>query len=158
MTRTEAAEGRRPLSARLGGCNQAGAHLTAEAKDFLRACRTLGKFLFGQGRPTVDQTYRDGASRGMRHRRAVARQHAANTSAAVLSCVRKSGAAVVVALCPTRTTRDGSLILLASNVEVSLLTRLDIVDRLWGGKDVFIDVETGVNTVISKCARSCAIH
>lgn len=30
-----------------------------------------------------------------------------------------------------------------------LVTRVDIVDRLWG-KSVFVDVETGVNTVISK--------
>ena len=36
-----------------------------------------------------------------------------------------------------------------------LVTRSDIVDRLWG-KDVFVDVETGVNTVISKVRQ--ALH
>jgi TolB-like protein/DNA-binding winged helix-turn-helix (wHTH) protein/Flp pilus assembly protein TadD len=34
-----------------------------------------------------------------------------------------------------------------------LLTRTEIVDRLWG-KDVFVDVETGVNTAISKVRQA----
>jgi DNA-binding winged helix-turn-helix (wHTH) protein len=34
-----------------------------------------------------------------------------------------------------------------------LLSRSDIVDRLWG-KDVFVDVETGVNTAISKVRQA----
>ena len=34
-----------------------------------------------------------------------------------------------------------------------LVTRSEIVDRLWG-KDVFIDVETGINTVISKVRQA----
>lgn len=34
-----------------------------------------------------------------------------------------------------------------------LLSRTDIVDRLWG-KDVFVDVETGVNTAISKVRQA----
>ena len=36
-----------------------------------------------------------------------------------------------------------------------LVTRGDIIDRLWG-KEVFVDVETGVNTVISKIRQ--ALH
>src|SRR5678815_4577271 len=34
-----------------------------------------------------------------------------------------------------------------------LLSRGDIVERLWG-KDVFVDVETGVNTAISKIRQA----
>ena len=34
-----------------------------------------------------------------------------------------------------------------------LLTRGEIVDRLWG-KDVFVDVETGVNTAVSKVRQA----
>ena len=34
-----------------------------------------------------------------------------------------------------------------------LVSRTDIVDRLWG-KDVFVDVETGVNTAISKVRQA----
>src|SRR3954454_17668437 len=34
-----------------------------------------------------------------------------------------------------------------------LVSRSDIVDRLWG-KDVFVDVETGVNTAISKVRQA----
>jgi len=34
-----------------------------------------------------------------------------------------------------------------------LVSRNDIVDRLWG-QDVFVDVDTGVNTAISKIRRA----
>src|SRR4029078_6505421 len=34
-----------------------------------------------------------------------------------------------------------------------LVSRSDIVERLWG-KDVFVDVETGVNTAISKVRQA----
>src|SRR6187401_3836733 len=34
-----------------------------------------------------------------------------------------------------------------------LVSRADIVERLWG-KDVFVDVETGVNTAISKVRQA----
>jgi TolB-like protein/DNA-binding winged helix-turn-helix (wHTH) protein/Flp pilus assembly protein TadD len=44
------------------------------------------------------------------------------------------------------------LILLVENRR-QLLSRSDIVDRLWG-KDVFVDVETGVNTAISKVRQA----
>jgi DNA-binding response OmpR family regulator len=37
-----------------------------------------------------------------------------------------------------------------------LVSRSDIVDRLWGN-DVFVDVETGINTAISK-GRLCEIR
>ena len=36
-----------------------------------------------------------------------------------------------------------------------LVTRSEIVDRLWG-KDVFVDVETGVNTAVRKIRQ--ALH
>jgi TolB-like protein len=44
------------------------------------------------------------------------------------------------------------LILLVENRR-QLVSRSDIVDRLWG-KDVFVDVETGVNTAISKVRQA----
>src|SRR6266511_1828814 len=51
---------------------------------------------------------------------------------------------------PVRLERRGmDLLILLIERRRQLVTRLDIVDRLWG-KDVFVDVETGVNTVISK--------
>src|SRR5580765_6233781 len=34
-----------------------------------------------------------------------------------------------------------------------LVSRAEIIDRLWG-KDVFVDVETGVNTAISKIRQA----
>jgi TolB-like protein/Flp pilus assembly protein TadD len=51
---------------------------------------------------------------------------------------------------PVRLERRGmELLILLVERRRQLVTRVDIVDRLWG-KDVFVDVETGVNTVISK--------
>ena len=51
---------------------------------------------------------------------------------------------------PVRLERRGmDLLILLIERRRQLVTRLEIVDRLWG-KDVFVDVETGVNTVISK--------
>ena len=51
---------------------------------------------------------------------------------------------------PVRLERRGmDLLILLVERRRQLVTRLDIVDRLWG-KDVFVDVESGVNTVISK--------
>src|SRR5262245_41680210 len=44
------------------------------------------------------------------------------------------------------------LILLVENRR-QLVSRSEIVDRLWG-KDVFVDVETGVNTAISKVRQA----
>jgi TolB-like protein/DNA-binding winged helix-turn-helix (wHTH) protein/Flp pilus assembly protein TadD len=57
---------------------------------------------------------------------------------------------------PVRLERRGmDLLILLVERRRQLVTRSDIVDRLWG-KDVFVDVETGVNTVISKVRQ--ALH
>jgi TolB-like protein/DNA-binding winged helix-turn-helix (wHTH) protein/Flp pilus assembly protein TadD len=57
---------------------------------------------------------------------------------------------------PVRLERQGmDLLILLVERRRQLVTRSDIVDRLWG-KDVFVDVETGVNTVISKVRQ--ALH
>ena len=45
------------------------------------------------------------------------------------------------------------LLILLVESRGQLLSRSDIVDRLWG-KDVFVDVETGVNTAISKVRQA----
>ena len=45
------------------------------------------------------------------------------------------------------------LLLLLVESRRQLVSRTDIVDRLWG-KDVFVDVETGVNTAISKVRQA----
>jgi DNA-binding winged helix-turn-helix (wHTH) protein len=45
--------------------------------------------------------------------------------------------------------RPMDLLILLVDKQSQLVSRSDIVDRLWG-KDVFVDVETGVNTAISK--------
>src|SRR5580765_4190429 len=45
------------------------------------------------------------------------------------------------------------LLILLVESRGQLLSRSDIVERLWG-KDVFVDVETGVNTVISKVRQA----
>jgi len=51
---------------------------------------------------------------------------------------------------PVRLERRGmDLLILFVERRRQLVTRGDIIDRLWG-KEVFVDVETGVNTVISK--------
>jgi DNA-binding winged helix-turn-helix (wHTH) protein len=44
------------------------------------------------------------------------------------------------------------LILLVENRR-QLVSRSDIIDRLWG-QDVFVDVETGINTTISKIRQA----
>jgi TolB-like protein/Flp pilus assembly protein TadD len=49
--------------------------------------------------------------------------------------------------------RAMDLLILLVERRRQLVTRRDIVDRLWG-KDVFVDVETGVNTVISKIRQA----
>jgi TolB-like protein len=55
---------------------------------------------------------------------------------------------------PVRLERQGmDLLILLVERRGQLVTRGDIVDRLWG-KDVFVDVETGVNTVISKVRQA----
>jgi DNA-binding winged helix-turn-helix (wHTH) protein len=51
--------------------------------------------------------------------------------------------------------RTMDLLMLLVERRGQLVTRGDIVDRLWG-KDVFVDVETGVNTAISKLRQ--ALH
>jgi len=57
---------------------------------------------------------------------------------------------------PVRLERLGmDLLILLVERRRQLVTRSDIVDQLWG-KDVFVDVETGVNTVISKVRQ--ALH
>src|SRR6266542_161124 len=57
---------------------------------------------------------------------------------------------------PVRLERRGmDLLILLVERRRQLVTRNDIVDRLWG-KDVFVDVETGINTVISKVRH--ALH
>jgi TolB-like protein/Flp pilus assembly protein TadD len=57
---------------------------------------------------------------------------------------------------PVRLERRGmDLLILFVERRRQLVTRGDIVDRLWG-KEVFVDVETGVNTVISKIRQ--ALH
>ena len=45
------------------------------------------------------------------------------------------------------------LLILLVESRRQLVSRSDIVDRLWG-KDVFVDVETGVNTAISKVRQA----
>ena len=45
------------------------------------------------------------------------------------------------------------LLILLIERRPQLVSRTDIVDRLWG-KDVFVDVETGVNTAISKVRQA----
>jgi DNA-binding winged helix-turn-helix (wHTH) protein len=45
------------------------------------------------------------------------------------------------------------LLILLVESRGQLVSRSDIVDRLWG-KDVFVDVETGVNTAISKIRQA----
>jgi DNA-binding winged helix-turn-helix (wHTH) protein len=45
------------------------------------------------------------------------------------------------------------LLILLVQSRGQLLSRTDIVERLWG-KDVFVDVETGVNTAISKVRQA----
>jgi TolB-like protein/tetratricopeptide (TPR) repeat protein len=55
---------------------------------------------------------------------------------------------------PVRLERRGmDLLVLLVERRRQLVTRLDIVDQLWG-KDVFVDVETGINTVISKVRQA----
>ena len=57
---------------------------------------------------------------------------------------------------PVRLERRGmDLLILFVERRRQLVTRGDIIDRLWG-KEVFVDVETGVNTVISKIRQ--ALH
>jgi TolB-like protein/Flp pilus assembly protein TadD len=57
---------------------------------------------------------------------------------------------------PVRLERRGmDLLIFLVERRRQLVTRSDIVARLWG-KDVFVDVETGVNTVISKVRQ--ALH
>ncbi|HUE90182.1 MAG TPA: winged helix-turn-helix domain-containing protein, partial [Vicinamibacterales bacterium] len=51
--------------------------------------------------------------------------------------------------------RGMDLLILLVERRRQLVTRVDIVDRLWG-KNVFVDVETGVNTVVSKLRQ--ALH
>ena len=45
------------------------------------------------------------------------------------------------------------LLILLLERRPQLVSRTDIVDRLWG-KDVFVDVETGINTAISKVRQA----
>ena len=45
------------------------------------------------------------------------------------------------------------LLILLVESRGQLVSRSDIVERLWG-KDVFVDVETGVNTAISKIRQA----
>ena len=45
------------------------------------------------------------------------------------------------------------LLILLVESRGQLVSRSDIVERLWG-KDVFVDVETGVNTAISKVRQA----
>ena len=45
------------------------------------------------------------------------------------------------------------LLILLIERRPQLVSRTDIVDRLWG-KDVFVDVETGINTAISKVRQA----
>jgi DNA-binding winged helix-turn-helix (wHTH) protein len=45
------------------------------------------------------------------------------------------------------------LLILLLERRPQLVSRTDIVDRLWG-KDVFVDVETGVNSAISKVRQA----
>src|SRR6185295_11282962 len=45
------------------------------------------------------------------------------------------------------------LLILLVESRRQLVSRSDIVERLWG-KDVFVDVETGVNTAISKVRQA----
>src|SRR3954464_1024433 len=45
------------------------------------------------------------------------------------------------------------LLILLVESRGQLVSRADIVERLWG-KDVFVDVETGVNTAISKARQA----
>ena len=47
------------------------------------------------------------------------------------------------------------LLILLVESRRQLVSRSEIVDRLWG-KDVFVDVETGVNTAISKSQAGAA--
>jgi TolB-like protein len=49
--------------------------------------------------------------------------------------------------------RPMDLLILLVEKRRQLVSRSDIVDRLWG-KDVFVDVETGVNTAISKVRQA----
>jgi TolB-like protein/Flp pilus assembly protein TadD len=49
--------------------------------------------------------------------------------------------------------RPMDLLILLVEKRRQLVSRSDIVDRLWG-KDVFVDVETGVNTAISKIRQA----
>ena len=49
--------------------------------------------------------------------------------------------------------RPMDLLILLVERRRQLVTRSDIVDRLWG-KDVFVDVEMGINTVISKVRQA----
>jgi DNA-binding response OmpR family regulator len=47
--------------------------------------------------------------------------------------------------------------MLLVNRRGELVTREEIAQRLWG-RDVFIDIDTSVNTVVRKLRRACAIR
>lgn len=61
--------------------------------------------------------------------------------------LRRNGRAVKLGRQPM------DLLILLVETRRQLLSRSDIVERLWG-KDVFVDVETGVNTAISKVRQA----